>query len=226
LKRYFAGLSVSLLAASALVAQPIQPLPSAPVIVAPTEAPAVPTVASAEPAAGTQLTLPRSSTIFVTLDDDLSTVDSKLGDKFNVTVAANVMVGDVVAIPAGTKGVGDVTFFTKPGGFGKPGILGITLRHLQMGDRELPLLGHYREEGGNNNGGAAVAAYAVGIFAIAVRGKRSVIPAGRQLKSRNADDFSFLPQPKAAEVAATAAADQPVAAASVATAPVAENNPE
>lgn len=137
------------------------------------------------------LTLPAGVPVIVVLDQDLSSKTSKVGDRFEVVVLYDVVDHGIVVIPQGTIGYGEVTFSTDKGGFGKGGILGIALRHLDLGGRMVALDGRYREEGRNNDGAAAATMFAVGIFAAAVKGKSSIIPKGRQLKARTGEDIVF-----------------------------------
>lgn len=168
----------------------------------------VPAVAGIPEAPKENLLLPYGSTVFVTVDQAITTQDVNLGDRFHITVERDVIQDGHVAIAAGTKGVGEITFVTKKGGFGKPGILGISLNYLQIGDRQLPLIGRYREEGRGNGDEAAATMFAVGIFAAAVTGKHSVIPAGRSLKARTGEEYGFTPPvPPPAQEAAPPAAD-------------------
>lgn len=124
------------------------------------------------------------------LNDELSTVTSHVGDLFKVTVLNNVAVGDLVVIPEGTTGTGEVTFATNKGGFGKPGILGIALRWLDLNGRKIALDGRYREEGKSNSNATAATWFAVGIFSGFIRGKAGVIPKGRELKARTGEDIA------------------------------------
>lgn len=139
------------------------------------------------------LLLPAGTLVPVTVDADIATSDVKLGDKFGVHVSQDVKQGDTILIPKGVSGQGTVTFVTKNGGFGKAGILGIALNSLTLSGREIPLDGHFREEGRNKNGATAATFFAVGIFAAAIRGKGSVIPAGRELRGHLAEDTSLSP---------------------------------
>ena len=78
------------------------------------------------------LFLPSGETVYVTLDTELSTKTSKIGDRFTVSISRDVMFEDTIAVPKDTNGVGAVTFVTDNGGFGKPGIIGIALRYLEI----------------------------------------------------------------------------------------------
>jgi hypothetical protein len=153
---------------------------------------ALPQIASDSPAPASQVMLPAGTVVTVELDNDLSTATNHVGDRFNVTVAENVVDRETVVIPSGTAGYGEVTFSTNKGGFGKQGIIGISLRFLDLNGRQVALDGRYREEGKGNDGAAAATMFAVGIFAVVVKGKSAVIPKGRRLKARTGEDIAFM----------------------------------
>lgn len=155
--------------------------------------------------------------VIVTLDEELSTKTAKVGDQFKVLVLHDILAGDTIVIPNGTVGHGEVTFSTDKGGFGKPGILGIALRCLDLAGQQVKLDGRYREEGKNANGAAAATWFAVGIFAGAVQGRAGVIPKGRELRARTGEDISYVPRasaPSFGRPPTTDAADPAVAEAS------------
>jgi hypothetical protein len=138
------------------------------------------------------------------LNDEISTVTSRVGDIFQVTVLHDVVSEGAVIIPQGTIGRGEVTFVTNKGGFGKPGILAISLRHLEMPDRRVALDGRYRQEGKNNNGVTAATWVAVGIFSGFIQGKAGIIPKGRELKARTGEDIAYSPAPASPAASAPA----------------------
>lgn len=141
------------------------------------------------------VTLPAGTPVFVTLDSELATQTNIIGDNFSVTVAQNVLVNNMIAIPKGAKGVGEVTFVTKKGGFGKPGIIGIALRTLNVNGQSIILDGRFREEGGNRDGVTAATMFAVGVFSGFIQGKPGTIPAGRGLKGRVGEDITINQPP-------------------------------
>ncbi len=141
--------------------------------------------------AGPMATLPAFTPVFVMMNDDVSTELSKVGDRFGVTVLHDVLDGPTVAIPKGTTGEGEVTFVTGNGGFGKAGIIAISLRHLDLEGKEVSLDGRYREEGRNKNGATAATWFAVGVFSGFIRGKDGYIPKGRELKARTGEDILY-----------------------------------
>ena len=159
-----------------------------------------------------QATLIAGTPVTVVTNDEISTTSCKVGQRFGVTVVHDVTSLGAVVIPAGAIGSGEVTFCTNKGGFGKPGIVGIALRELDLNGKKTALDGRYREEGRNNNGAAAATMFAVGIFAVIVTGKVGVIPKGRELRARTGEDIFFDPH-ASPSASAPIAPGQPVDAA-------------
>jgi hypothetical protein len=141
--------------------------------------------------AGTTATLPAGTPVALMLDDELSSMDRAVGDRFSVTVLHDVVDLNRTVIPQGTTGYGEVTFVTDKGSFGKPGIIGVTLRGLTLGNRQVRLDGRYREEGGNNSGAIVATSLAAGVFAGFINGKPGTIPKGRELQARTGEDIAY-----------------------------------
>jgi hypothetical protein len=147
------------------------------------------------PALASVVAVPAGTAVFVAVDQPIITGVAKLGDTFHVTVTEDVVVGGATVIPKGTPGEGSVTLASKNGSFGKGGILGIALRSLTIGDRQIALDGRYREEARNRDGTTAMTMFMVGILAATIRGEKGLIPAGRVLKARLGEDAALLPVP-------------------------------
>lgn len=190
----------------------------APVLAA-VESPAPPAAVIASEAPAIAAALAAGTPVFVMLDADLSTMTAKLGDRFPVVVLHDVIEHGTIVIPRGATGHGEVTFTTNKGAFGKPGIIGITLRQLQIGGRQFALSGRYREEGANNNGATAAAMFTVGVFSAFIKGKPGVIPRGRELKARTGEPIAFT-------VGLSATPPPPVATAAILVAPPDPATPE
>ena len=75
----------------------------------------------------------------VTLDQELSTQFSAVGDLFTTTTVAPLMDGDNVVIPAGTKIRGEVTQAQKSGGSGKPAILTVKFDNFTVDGQTYPI---------------------------------------------------------------------------------------
>ncbi|HLZ78824.1 MAG TPA: hypothetical protein VKQ09_05745 [Sphingomonas sp.] len=108
---------------------------------------------------------------------------TKVGDKFDVTVSRDVMMGDYVVIPRGTPGHGQIAYRTGKGAFGKSAKMEFDLVDVKVGDRYIPISGHYRIEGNGNTGAAVGAVVAVGVFGAFVTGHSAAAAQGSEWKA-------------------------------------------
>jgi hypothetical protein len=162
----------------------------------PQTAAVVATASPVMPASG-QAVLPANTEILVTLNSEVSSKHMKVGQKFDVSVSRDVMIGNYVVIPRGTPGVGEITFRTGKGAFGKSAKMEIDLRHLSLGGREVPVSGHFRQEGQGNTGATVATAVAVGVFSAFVTGHSAVFEQGRELKGFTRESLPVSIQPAA-----------------------------
>lgn len=153
----------------------------------------LPVAAPAPKSANAQAILPAGTPVIVMMNEEVSTRGNMVGNSFGVTVLQDVTMDGAVVVPKGTTGQGEVTFRTNKGAFGKPGIIAIALRNMDLGGKKVALDGRYREEGGNNNAAVFATWAAVGVFSAFIQGKAGLIPKGRELKARTGEDISFDP---------------------------------
>jgi hypothetical protein len=111
---------------------------------------AAPVIAAQRVSAGTATALPANTELLLSMNDDLTTKGIEEGHKFRMTLVRDVMIGDYVVIPKGTPAVGEVTWKTGKGAFGKSGKMEVALRYLDMNGRHVPIEGKYRQEGEGN----------------------------------------------------------------------------
>ena len=157
------------------------------------------------------LTLPANSELVVRLNSELSTKQSKEGDPFTLSVAQDVMKGGFIVIPKGSKAVGEVTWMTGKGAFGKSGKMEIEIRYAEVSGQRIPLVGKFRQEGEGNTVATVGALAIVWVAAPFITGKTGRIPAGREFTVFTRDDLV---------VALPDAPPQPAIAAIVSSAPV------
>jgi hypothetical protein len=140
-------------------------------------APAQEAAAMAEPAmADTLFTVPALTPVIIRLDEEISTARHKSGDRFSIVVAEDVHIGEVVVIPAGSKGEGEVIHAAKPGAGGKAGELILAARYVRVGDNEIRLRSFALGASGKDRSGAALGtAFVAGPFAMFVRGGAVVV---------------------------------------------------
>lgn len=221
----FVALSV-IAAAPALAIEPQKtsalPVATTAVAAAPVSAP--PAEVAAAPVATpvmVELALPANADVLLRMDQELNSKTAKVGDRFNMTVVNDVVHNGYVVIPAGTRAMGEVTFHTKKGSFGKSGKMEIEIKYVELGGTRIPVTGKYRQEGEGGTTATVLTAVAVGVFSAFVTGKSAIIPQGRELLAQTDTAVPYNPTtaPKPAAVPA------PPAAAPAATPAVAPATP-
>jgi len=199
MNKFLNGAAIAALLTTPLSAQPVA---------APVEA-AAPAAMPAAAAGGLMLNAGLPITLAVA--QEVNTSKHREGDTFPLTVVNDVKVGETVVIPRGTPAVGEVTWRTGKGAFGKSGKMEFVLRHLDLNGQRIPISGEYRQEGEGNTIATGVAIIAVGVFAGFVTGKRARLPMGRELMSQIAQPVEFTADGRLApswdSAAAMAAAD-------------------
>ncbi|AKM06131.1 hypothetical protein AM2010_37 [Pelagerythrobacter marensis] len=135
--------------------------------------------------------LPAGTEIPLKMTQDVTTKGRgwEEGDQFNLAVAAPVMLGDFVVIPAGTKGVGRITWLTSRGAFGKSGKMDIELEYLELSGRRINIDGTYRQEGDGATLATVGGVIVAGLFAGFITGKSGTIPQGRELTATLESDL-------------------------------------
>lgn len=193
-----------------------------------TQTPLVPITPQA-PAANVAF-LPANTEVLLSMNDDLTTKGGRVdvGTKFDLTVVHDVKLGGLVVIPKGSRGVGEITWKTGKGAFGKSGKMEIELRYIDVGSTRVNITGKFRQEGEGNTVATVGTVVLVGVFAGFVTGKSARIPRGRELMAHTVDAIPVQLPPGVTAASLTAiearpAVEQPVAAP--ATAPAQEAAP-
>lgn len=163
------------------------------------------------------LSLSAGLPVTLAVSQEVNSSTHEEGDAFKLTVLNDVRVGDTIVIPRGTPAMGEVTWRTGKGAFGKSGKLEFSLRYIDLNGQHIPVTGDYRQEGEGNTIATGVGVIAIGVFAGFITGKRARLPMGRELMSQTAQPVSFMTDGKlapsfdAAAAMAAAEAKLPVA---------------
>lgn len=154
---------------------------SSPSDAAPLETADAPTmVSTADLSAGTEVVL--------SLNEQLSSRTHDDGDTFGMSVVQDVVHEGRVVIPRGTRAVGQVTWQTGTGAFGKSGKMEIAFRYLDLNGQRIPLDGMHRQEGEGNTAATIGAVLGAGVVGgLLVRGRRALIQQGREFTARTVD---------------------------------------
>jgi len=85
------------------------------------------------------ITVPALTPVLVRVGVEISSNKNKPGETFPIFIAKDVRVGDVVVIPAGSEGEGEVVHAAKSGMGGKAGELILAARFVRVGDHTVRL---------------------------------------------------------------------------------------
>jgi hypothetical protein len=172
-------------AIAALISTPLSAQPAA---LQPAIAQASAPVAAAEVGL---LSLNAGMPINLVVSKEVNSSTDKEGDPIAMTVMKDVKIGDTIVIPQGTPAMGQVTWRTGKGAFGKSGKLEFSLSYIDLNGRHIPISGDYRQEGEGNTVATGVGIIAVGVFAGFITGKRARVPMGRELLGQIAQPVQF-----------------------------------
>lgn len=134
---------------------------------------------------------------------------SKNGDTFPIRLTKPVIFGGREVLPAGLPGMGEVVHAKPSGGGGGGGELVLAARYLEMANGRIRLRSMRVSSVGRDQTGLALAsAYAIGPFAMMVKGKNTEIPPGTLAEAKIAEDFLVAQvEPTSGGAVSTAKAD-------------------
>lgn len=148
-----------------------------------------------------QVTLPKDSVFKIIFTSEMSTKMSRQGDRVNFKAGDNLYVNDVLVLPKGATGIGEIKKVVQPGIFGKDGRIDITFTHIYGVDgTKIPLtVGELAKQKAESIAGAAGAAIGgmivlgpVGVIGGAfVKGNSVTIPAGCETYVQTSEDVSL-----------------------------------
>lgn len=205
---------VAVAAASAIPA--LASAETAPVPVAPSTV--VPVVAVPKLTTANTNALPANTELWLSPNTEVNSKRIKQGEKFDMTVARDVMLGDYVVIPRGARGRGQITYRTGKGAFGKSAKMEFEINEVEVNGQFIPLRGHYRIEGAGNTGATVGTAVAVGVFSAFVTGRSAIVAQGTEYKAFTVNPLPVkladapaepLANPAPAETAAPATTELP-----------------
>lgn len=142
--------------------------------------------------------------------EELTTKGKKLkvGQRFQMEVAANIERNGMVVIPAGTPAIGEITEVRNKGMWGKSGYIGARVVSIRLGDRNIRVTGTFDDKGVTGTGGVVAAISFVPIAGFLTTGTSAFIATGSPVKGFLDEDVTFA--------ATSAPAPIPVAATPVA----------
>lgn len=166
--------------------------PAAPVVVPAAAVPAAPVAAIIEPAP--QVSVLRAGTeVPLTMREELTTKKKKLrvGQRFQMEVAADVTSGGVTVIPSGTPATGEITEVRNKGSWRKSGYIGARVVSLRLGDRHIRLTGNFDDKGVTGTGGVVASDALIPLAGFFTTGTSAFIASGSGVKAFLDEDITF-----------------------------------
>ncbi len=128
--------------------------------------------------------LPDGTPIHLYLKDDLNSKSSRNGDRIRFQVREDVLVGNVVVVPAGSPAQGHVIAVGHRGMAGHSGRLSFSVDYVAAPDgTKIPVVSKANVSGGSNGKVAAAAAATYGPEALLMRGWNADIRKGTTLNA-------------------------------------------
>ena len=129
--------------------------------------------------------IPKETVINVELVEELTSKTSRVGDEVKLKTLDNIIINDVVVVPAGSMVSGKVTKCTSSGLFGRAGKLEFAINSVKsINGIEIPLQYTDLKEAGSDDGAVAVFAAVSIIGGIFMKGKNVSFPAGTKMAAK------------------------------------------
>lgn len=123
----------------------------------------------------------------------LSSRTARQGQRFGLEVTEAVLVDDLVVIPKGAPGIGEVRRVVEKGIFGKSGKLEVQVLFVTVGGSRIRLDGRTRDKGSSGAVGVALGLPLVGISSAFISGTSARIPAGTAIEGFVYEDLPLRP---------------------------------
>jgi len=136
------------------------------------------------------LVLPAGTPVRLTTVGPLDSRSVNQGQRFALTLADDVMVGSVIAIPRGTAAVGEVEAVSGKGMFGKAARLRLIPLFIDYAGERVNLVGSTSERGKDATTAAAITT-AITPFGLFITGKSATVPPGSLLLGRVRTDATL-----------------------------------
>ncbi len=134
--------------------------------------------------APSRLLMPSGTLIDLVTRDAISTKKNEKGDLLYLKVTIPVVIEDVIAIPAGTIVVAQLTRAEKRGAFGRSGKLDVQLLYAELPGGPLRVSGTIEARGKKDAGDTAATAAAFLALPFIATGRSAEIPAGTEVAGR------------------------------------------
>lgn len=174
-------------------------------------APAAPQAVILAPSGGSVLRAGTEVPLRIEEALDSNNKELREGQQVRMSVASDVVLGNVVVIPAGSPATGEITDIRRKGMWGKSGHIGARVLSVRVGDRLIRLTGQFDDKGVTGTAGVVGALVVLPIAGFFMTGTSAKIPVGGAVKGFLDEDLQIaMPSaPLAPAVAAQVQAAAP-----------------
>jgi hypothetical protein len=138
--------------------------------------------------------LPAGTLVALRVETEMSSKTAKRGDRFPLSLAADILLDGRVVVPAGARGEGEVVHSAGTGFGGRAGELLLAARYLEIGAARLKLQSFkIAKTGANNTAEAVVLSNVVLPVGLLITGSSAVVPAGQVATAKTAEAFALPP---------------------------------
>ena len=137
--------------------------------------------------------LPSGTAVRLVTAVPVNSRSAQQGQRFGLTVAADVTAGGRVLIPAGTPAVGEVEAVSGKGMVGQGARLTLVPLFIDAPGRRITLSGTLRQEGSSPTTEVAAASLLVSGLGLFITGKSALVPAGTVIPAVLRSDVTFDP---------------------------------
>ena len=133
--------------------------------------------------------VPGGTVLNLELAEALSSKTNRLGDVVKLKMLDNLLINDVVVVPAGALVYGKITELTGSGLFGRAGKLAFSVDSVKaVNGVEIPLKYMGKIEAGSDGGAVAVATVVSLVGGLFMKGKNVSVPAGTKIGAKVKND--------------------------------------
>lgn len=142
--------------------------------------------------------IPAFTPVELVIEAELGSKMSVSGNMFPIRLARSIIIDNRVVVLAGARGMGEVVHAKKAGGSGSSGELILAARYLEVNGQKLRLRSMQLSLVGQDEMQTSMASSAlIGPLAFAISGKDTIVPLGKHVMAKTAEDFP----PESAEIA-------------------------
>lgn len=132
--------------------------------------------------------LPRDTPVHLMVVNEVSSKESRAGDRFELRVMENVISDDQIVVSEGAKAWGEVASSESSGNIGKSGRLEVSLLYIEAGAIRIPITGHTSDRGKSGTAETVMGVLSLGLLGFFAKGNNAKIKAGEQMTAFTSAD--------------------------------------